>query len=183
MKEKLIMVILVFSLTVNAAAFITIGYFWGKNNRSREAGPSPLSAELSLDQDQRDRMRELRKSFIQETAPVRDELMVKRAELAQLLASAGPERASLDQKIREINELQLKMQMSVMDQLFKEKAFLRPEQQARYADFVSHRLCQDFLPGRKGHRGARGWGMGPRGGREGRWDDERRMHDRMTRDQ
>jgi Spy/CpxP family protein refolding chaperone len=183
MKEKLIMVILVFSLTVNAAALITIGYFWGKNNTGKEAGPPPFGTELSLDQDQRDRMRELRKSFINETAPVRDDLMIKRAELAQLLASAGPERASLEQKIREINELQLKMQIAVMDQLFKEKAFLSPEQQARYADFVSHRLCQDFLPGRKGHRGYRGWGMGPRGGREGGRGDDRRMHDQMKRDQ
>lgn len=41
-------------------------------------------------------MRELRKSFINETAPVRDDLMIKRAELAQLLASADPERASLE---------------------------------------------------------------------------------------
>jgi Spy/CpxP family protein refolding chaperone len=183
MKEKLIMVILVFSLTVNAAALITIGYFWGKNNVGREAGPPPFGAELSLDQDQRDRMRELRKSFINETAPVRDDLMIKRVELAQLLASEGPERASLEQKIREINELQLKMQIAVMDQLFREKAFLSPEQQARYADFVSHRLCQDFLPGRKGHRGNRGWGMGPRGGREGGRGDDRLMHEQMNRNQ
>ena len=85
MKEKLILVILVFSLTVNAAALLTIGYFWGKNNTGREPGPPPFGAELSLDQGQRDRMRELRTSFINETAPFRDDLMIKRAELAQLL--------------------------------------------------------------------------------------------------
>jgi len=74
------------------------------------------------------------------------------------------------------------MQIAVMDQLFKEKTFVSPEQQARYADFVSRRLCQDFLPGRKGHRGNRGWGMGPQGGREGGRGDDRRMHDQMNRD-
>ena len=31
MKEKLIIFILIFSLTVNVAALITMGYFWGKD--------------------------------------------------------------------------------------------------------------------------------------------------------
>lgn len=187
MKEKLMMVVLIFSLTVNAAALITMGYFWGSNYSSREAakeaGPSPFGTELSLDQGQRDRMRELRKSFMDETAPVRDDLMIKRAELANLLTSEGPERSSLEQKLREINELQLRMQIAVIDQMFKEKEFLSPEQQARYADFISHRLCQDFLPGRKGHRGYRGRGMGPQDGRGGGMGEGRRMRDHMTRDQ
>ena len=61
MKEKLITLILVFSLTVNAAALITIGYFWGRNYTGGEAGPPPFGAGLSLDQGQRDRMRERRR--------------------------------------------------------------------------------------------------------------------------
>jgi Spy/CpxP family protein refolding chaperone len=186
MKEKLMMVALIFSLTVNAAAFITTGYFWGRNYTSREAvkdaGPPPFGTEISLDQGQRDRMRELRKSFMNETAPVRDDLMIKRVELARLLSSEGPDRASLEQKLGEINDLQLRMQIGVIDQLFREKAFLSPEQQARYVDFISHRLCQDFLPGRKGHRGHRGRGMGPQDGRGG-MGEGRRMQDHLTGDQ
>lgn len=183
MKEKLITLILVFSLTVNAAALITIGYFWGRNYTGGEAGPPPFGAGLSLDQGQRDRMRELRKSFMDETAPVRDDLMRKRAALAQLLSSEVPDRALLERNLREINELQMEMQIAVMDQLFKEKAFLSPEQQARYADFVSHRLCQDFLPGRKGHRGHGRWGMSPPDGRAGGMGAGRRMRDQKSRDQ
>jgi len=113
------------------------------------------------------------------TAPVRDSLMIKRAELADLLASESPERPSLEQKLREINELQLKMQIAVIDQLFREKEFLTPEQQERYADFMSHRLCQDFIPGGRGHRGHRGRGMGMREGDGMGMGEGRRMRDRI----
>lgn len=184
MKDKLIMVILIFSLTVNAAALITMGYLWGRDYSSKQevkdAGPYPFGTELSLNQGQRDRMRNLRKTFRVETAPVRENLMLKRAELAHLLSSEVPERSSMEQKLREINELQLKMQIAVIDQLFKEKDFLSPQQQERYADFISHRLCQDFLPGRKGHRGYRGRGMGPKDGSYSERGEGRRMEDHMT---
>lgn len=184
MKDKLIMVILIFSLTVNAAALITMGYLWGRDYSSKQevkdAGPPPFGTELSLNQGQRERMRNLRKAFMVETAPVRENLMLKRAELAQLLSSEVPERSSMEQKLREINELQLTMQIAVIDQLFKEKGFLSPQQQERYADFISHRLCQDFLPGRKGHRGHRGRGMGPQDGSYRERGEGRRMQDRMT---
>jgi len=183
MKEKFIMIALIFSLTVNAAALITMGYFWGRDYSSRqavkEAGPPPFGTELALDREQRDRMRELRKTFMAGTAPVRDSLMIKRAELADLLASESPQRPSLEQKLREINELQLKMQIAVIDQLFREKEFLTPEQQERYADFMSHRLCQDFIPGGRGHRGHRGRGMGMREGDGMGMGEGRRMRDRI----
>lgn len=172
MKDKLILVVLIFSLTVNVAALITMGYLWGSNYRSRQelkdAGPPPFGSALSLDQEQRNRMRDLRTAFMAETAPIRDNLMEKRAELARILSSHVPERAPLEQKLREINELQLAMQIAVVDQLLEEKQFLNPQQRERYADFISRQLCRDFMPGRKGRRGHRGR-------REGRW-----MRDTMT---
>jgi len=188
MKEKLMMVTLIFSLTVNAAALITMGYFWGRDYGSRkeavqEAGPPPFGTELSLDQGQRGRMRELRKGFMNETAPVRDSLMIKRAELADLLTAEVPERSSLEGKLREINELQLTMQNAVIDQVFKEKEFLSPQQQKRYADIISHKLCRDVLPGGRGLRGYRERGMGLEEGRRGGRGEGRRIREQMMHDQ
>lgn len=168
MKEKLMMVALIFSLTVNAAVLLTMGYFWGRNQSGRHSSenavPRPMSAELSLDREQRERMRALREAFMVETAPVRENLRVKRTELATLLSAEEPERFAAEQKLREINDLQLQMQIAVIDQLFKEKQFLSPEQRERYADFISRNLCRDFLTGRKGYGGHRGRGMGRREG-------------------
>ena len=183
MKEKLILVILIFSLTVNAAALITMGYFWGREYGSRKAAQqegktAPFNSELSLDSGQRGRMRDLRKSFMNETAPIRHTLTLKRAELASLLASAGTDRASLEQKLREINDLQLKMQTAVIDQLLKERESLTPEQQRRYADIISSRLCQDPLRGGRGPRGYRGRGMmGREEGNRGGMGEGRRLRE------
>lgn len=189
MKEKLVLVILIFSLTVNAAALITMGYFWGRDYGSRKAaqqdgGTVPFSTELSLDRGQRGRMHDLRKAFMNETAPVRNTLSIKRAELAHLLASEGTDRSSREQKLREINDLQFQMQTAVIDQLLKEKEFLTPEQQKRYADIISHKLCQDPLQGRRGPGGYRGRGMmGREEGSAGGRREGRRMRDYMMHDE
>lgn len=184
MKEKLVMVVLIFSLTVNAAALITMGYFWGREygggqGDKKEEGSASFSRELSLDRGQRGRMRDTRRAFIQETSPVRHALATKRAELASLLASDATDRISLEQKLREINDLQFQMQIAVINQLRREKEFLTPEQQQRYVDIITHRLCQDPMGAGRGPRGYRGGGMGRKGGVRGAMEESETAREPM----
>jgi len=162
MKEKLIIFLLIFSLTINVAALITMGYFWGRGEGGGEAvfrrsGESPrLGSRLSLDKVQQRKMRGMRGSLFEGIKPVRDELEAKREDLVNLLTTKEPDRIVIDQKIGEINSLQSQIQHAVIDTLLREKEFLNPMQQKEYFDVISRRLCQNrFFMGR-----GRGQGMG-----------------------
>jgi len=172
MKEKLIIFLLVFSLTVNVAALITMGYLWGRDYRGGETAfrrgePLHLGRELSLDNGQRGKMLGLRRSLLRGIDPIRDELMTKREELVNLLTENEPDRSTIDKKLSEINGFQSQIQHTVIDHLIREKEFLNPRQQKQYFDFISKRLCRNrFLM-----RGGQGRGMGMRDGRgRGRGD-------------
>ena len=168
MKEKLIIFLLIFSLTVNVAALITMGYFWGRGERSREAvfrgrdKPPLLRGELSLDEIQQRKMRGMRGSLFEEIKPVRDEMEAKREDLVNLLTTEEPDLRAIDQKIGEINVLQSQVQHAVIDTLLREKDFLDPKQPEQYFDVISRRLCPNrFFMGRGRGRGIeRGDGSG-----------------------
>lgn len=167
MKEKLIIFLLIFSLTVNVAALITMGFLWGKGERSRETvsrsmSESPrLGSRLSLDKRQWGKMHSMRESLMKEIKPVRDELESKREDLVNLLILEEPDRSAIDEKIVEIDALQSQIQRAVIDNLLREKGFLNPEQQKQYFDVISRRLCPNrFFMGR-----GRGRGMGRGDGR------------------
>lgn len=162
MKEKLIIFLLIFSLTINVAALVTMGYFWGRGEGGGEAvfersGESPrLGSRLSLDKVQQRKMRGMRGSLFEGIKPVRDELEAKREDLVNLLTIEDPDRIVIDQKIGEINVLQSQIQHAVIDSLLREKEFLNPMQQKEYFDVISRRLCPNrFFMGR-----GRGRGMG-----------------------
>jgi Spy/CpxP family protein refolding chaperone len=183
MKEKLIIFSLIFSLTINVAALITMGYFWGKDYTSKKEistadGSSPLISGLSLDTRQRGKMQKLRQSFQEETSPMRNSLITKREELVTLLNAEKLDRSAIGQKLKEINEVQYQIQEAVVDNLLEEKTYLNPRQQKRYGEFICSELCQgrcSMEPSsgcrcgtERGKGRGRGMGMG-RGEGQGRW--------------
>jgi len=170
MKERLITFMFVFSLTVNVAALVTMGYFWGKYDgegksflRGDEIPPPPsppLISELSLDKEQRGKMRTVRRSFLNEIDPIRNELTTKRESLVNLLTAQEPDRNAIDQKLSEINTLQSKIQYAVVNNLLREKDFLNPTQQEQYFNCICNKLCPNCLGMGKGRRGPGMPGMG-----------------------
>jgi len=182
MKERLIIFLLIFSLTVNVAALVTMGYYWGRYDSNGipllkgDETPSPrLIRELSLDKEQRGKMRDMRRSLLNEIDPIRNELNTKREDLVDLLTTAEPDRSALDQKLSEINTLQSRIQYAAVDNLIREKEFLNPSQQEQYFNFISKRLCRSQMPMGRGAKSFRtprtmrgqepGAGMGYDGGR------------------
>jgi Spy/CpxP family protein refolding chaperone len=177
MREKLIIFLLVFSLTVNVAVLVTMGYFWGKYDGEGKSflrgdefpppPPPPLISELSLDKEQRGKMRTVRRSFFNEIAPIRSELTTRRESLVNLLTAKKPDRNTIDQKLSEINALQSKIQYAVINNLLREKDFLTPKQQEQYFNCICNKLCPNCLRMEKGRRGPGMPGMG-RGRGKGR---------------
>jgi Spy/CpxP family protein refolding chaperone len=177
MKEKFIVFLLIFSLTVNVVALITTGYIWGKSETPvepvfRGGKPPSLVSELPLDNGQRRKMHDLRRSLVEEIFPIRDGLMTKREELVGLLTVETPDLSAIDKKLSEINGLQSKTQHAVIDHLLKEKEFLSPSQQKKYFNLICNRLCPGRCAMGRGPRGRSGRGMGSgrrQGGRMG-WE-------------
>ena len=162
MKEKLIIFLLIFSLTVNVAALVTMGYFWEKYERRGappfrgDEIPTPsLTSELSLDNEQQGKMRGIRRSFLNEINPIRNELSTKRENLVNLLTAEEPDRSAIDQKLSEINTLQSKIQNAVVDNLLREKDFLNPRQQEQYFNCICGRLCPNCLRSGRGAKSFR----------------------------
>jgi len=176
MKERLIIFLLVFSLTVNVAVLVTMGYFWGRYDRKGKSflrrdeipppPPPPLISELSLDKEQRGKMRTVRKSFFNEIDPIRKELHAKRGDMVNLLNSAKPDRSAINNKLSEINSLQARIQSAVIENLLKEKDFLNPGQQEQYLNSICSKLCPNCLRMGRGRRGPGMPGIGRGKGRD-----------------
>ena len=89
------------------------------------------------------------------------------------------DRSAVEQKLKEINEVQYQIQEAVIDNLLEEKTYLNPRQQKRYGEFICSELCQGRCSMEQGSGSCRyskengkrrGQGMGMRRGEgRGRW--------------
>lgn len=69
-----------------------------------------LVSELALTGEQQDQLNDLQQAYGQDTEPVRNELMGKRAELRSLWQAAEPDRSQIEAKQGEIFSLQKQLQ-------------------------------------------------------------------------
>ncbi len=107
----------------------------------------------------------VRRSFLNEIDPIRNELTTNRESLVNLLTAKEPDRNAIDQKLSEINALQSKIQYAVINNLLREKDFLNPKQQEQYFNCICNKLCPNCLRMEKGRRGPGMPGMGRGKGR------------------
>lgn len=155
MNNTWLKIILIFSLAINGAVLVAVGYpfarqYWGNRNKPfvqqdipfKDVPPQVLQSRLEF----RNRLR-------QERMRVRDE----RNQLAELLMAEPPDIEKIKNKIQSIAVLQGKIQQAVVDQILKETAAMTPEQRRLYLSNIQGRMCQGQC------------GKGPRfGGRRGR---------------
>ncbi|MFQ6091566.1 MAG: Spy/CpxP family protein refolding chaperone [bacterium] len=154
MRSKWLILALVFSVAVNGAALVTIGYQWW---RSRQPARPPielrreiLRRQLNLTEDQFRRVRDAQGQVAEEMEAMRKSLRAKRAELVRLLREPDPDRAEIDARLREIATLQADLERRVVDNLLKLKGVLTPEQREKLLSIIDHHLMG---PGRRGRRG------------------------------
>ena len=163
MKEKLLILALIFSLGINIGIFGSIGYkrLKGKSEErhSREAEHSPmrfLAKELGLSESQTKEIEALRKSLEPKMEEIREELREKKAQLVYLLKESKPDLEKINIQLSEIESLQTKLQKLVIRHLLQEKNILTPEQQDKFFSIISKRLFhgerhqeEGLLPGTK----------------------------------
>ena len=115
-------------------------------------GMNPAVASgLNLTEDQKVQIESRREAFMEETAPLRSELLTKREELRQLWAAANPDQGRITAKQQEVQEVQSRIQEKAIQYRLDCRQVLTPEQQGQLTTLASSR----------GGRGAgRGCGMG-----------------------
>ena len=108
-----------------------------------------MMGAMNLTPDQAGKLFDLRQKFMNDTADVRKQMMVKHAELAALQKAEKPDQAAITAKQKEVNALR--------DQMQEKRTALQLE-----ARKIAPELAKCFGPGMGGGMG-HGRGMGPGG--------------------
>ena len=163
MNMKRISVISAFVLVIASATLVMAGprgngKWWGGGWCSAQFDLAPLN----LTEEQAEKIRALRESCLKEIAPIRSELVSKRAELRLLWMQTklDPDKIRATQK--EVKDLMGQMQQKHTDCRLAFRSILTPEQ-------TSMLLAQGFGKGRGHAWGGRHWGRGSGRGSGCRW--------------
>lgn len=156
MKKKIAIFTIVLLLVINLSAFVTMAY----NRLSYKKCPMAtegeatgvyLCQELSLNENQIEKVKSIRRDFSERSTAITEPLQKKRAELVILLALENPNMSQIDVTAAAIDSLQSELHRQVIKYLLKEKKVFSPEQQQKFFSMISERLnCTGIHHGNQG---------------------------------
>jgi Spy/CpxP family protein refolding chaperone len=138
MKNKLLILFLVFLTIINIAALTTIAYHRFHPQRSFHPGDRPetpgsfIKRELGLNEEQAKEFESQAKRFEEEIKPIRDSLEAKRIDLMNEIMAEKPSPDKLSQLSEEIGALHVKLEKRTSMHLLQGKSLLTPEQQKKF---------------------------------------------------
>jgi Spy/CpxP family protein refolding chaperone len=107
-------------------------------NKGRGAGVGPegrqpacVQTMPNLTSEQSAKLTELRTQRDQEAAPIRNEMIAKRAELRNLWLQSNPDEAAIKAKHQELNDLRVKLQDTITKYRLEVSKVLTPEQRVQ----------------------------------------------------
>jgi len=122
---------------IPAAASVAAVYWQLKRRRSRRLtmqGYLDLIPDLS--EEQRRQVQEIRRVFLPRVATIRQNLYLKRAELADLLFTASPDRQKIFEVADQILHHQSELEHEVIDHILEERQILTPAQERRFYTII-----------------------------------------------
>lgn len=166
MKRNWLIYILVCSMLLNMGIIASFAY-WGQGSPpgldlKHPASPLPFrefTRSLNLEPEQRQIIRGLMPEHQQRIGELRVGLVQRRQELFEILQAGEPSWFAIQDKIREISDLQGKLEIEMVQFSLRFRNCLKPEQKIAFMEFMEHHL----LAG----QGGKGRGHGP-GGPPGR---------------
>jgi Spy/CpxP family protein refolding chaperone len=164
------MMFAILGIALLATSGLALAQGWGRGT-GMGSGPGggmgfgPCAANLNLTAEQIKQMQVLREQHFTETAPQRETLFAKNAELRSLWARKDSKPEDIMSKQNEVNDLRGKLQALATQHRLQAREILTPEQQTQLQSCLSD--TGNFGPG-SGKRGGgmgpgRGMGMGPGG--------------------
>ena len=173
MKRNWLIYILVCSIGLNMGTIASFAY-WRHGGQpgvdlKHQASPLPfgkLTRSLSLRPEQHQIIRGLLPSHQQKIGELRLGLAQQRQELFEMLQAEEPSLSAMQDKIKEISDLQGKLEMKIVQFFLGFRNCLKPEQKITFMEFMEHHLLagQDGKGRAQGPRGPRGRSGGESGG-------------------
>ena len=167
MKRNWLLYLVIFSLALNFGTIATLVYlrYQDKAQRLSQEIPPPMAMRalwgtLNLDQAQRQAVRGLFPEHRAKVTELRGELYQKRRELFDLIKGEAPAMTPLQAKVREISDLQGKLEEELVRFLLEFKKRLKPEQHAAFLNQMQTRWDK-VLGGPCGPLDGRGPRRGP----------------------
>ena len=146
MKRNWLLYLVIFSLALNFGTIATLVYlrYQDKAQRLSQEIPPPMAMRalwgtLNLDQAQRQAVRGLFPEHRAKVMELRGELSQKRRELFDLIKGEAPAMTPVQAKVREISDLQGKLEEELVRFLLEFKKRLKPEQHAAFLDQMQTR--------------------------------------------
>ena len=150
MKNKLLILGLIFSVAINIAVLSTIAYHrWGGRRGEgysqiiKQHQKNFLSRKLNFSQPQTEQMESLKQSLANNMKKINIPLYEKRTQLVNLLIEPEQDREKINLKLKEIASLQADLQKLTIDYLLKQKALLSPEQQEEFGSLIEERFYRE----------------------------------------
>lgn len=173
MRNKWIIILLIFSLAVNMAALATMAVQWSKRPERRGPLSRPpfsenhremLRRKLDLSDDQYRKVGQAHDQFAEGMDSLQAALRGKREELFRQLDTQEPDRGQIEALLGEIAVLQADQERMVVDNLLTMREVLTPEQREKLHSLLGRRFGEPR--GRFGPRGRQGE-------RPGDWQEHR----------
>ena len=119
------------------AASVAAVYWHLKRRRSRRLNiQGYLDLIPDLSEEQRRQVQEIRRVFLPKVAKIRQQLYLKRAELADLLFTESPDRQKIFAVADEILHHQSELEREVIDHILEERQILTPAQERRFYTII-----------------------------------------------
>ncbi len=107
---------------------------------------------ITLTEEQKRQVEDIRKDFLPKVAGIRQSLRDKRLKLNDLLFAEAPDKKLIAEKSNEISALQAKLEQEVIDHILQEKNLLNSEQKIEFYRVIRN----EFEKGGLGVHGERG---------------------------
>jgi Spy/CpxP family protein refolding chaperone len=118
--------------SVLAAVYITLS-----KHRERKAGiKGYLDLIPDLTEEQRARLREIRTVFLPRVEGIRQDMRLKRSELAELLFEEPSDKTRIDEVAQSIIGRQSELEHEVIEHILEEKDLLTPSQKRKFYDII-----------------------------------------------
>lgn len=146
MKKRVMLLVLTLVLVLGITQVASAaGWGMGGGRALDSSTWTPLAQKLNLTDDQAQKLKDLDKSCYEATKDLRARLQDAMFELRQMGFDKNPDKAAVDAKIKEINDLRAQLQQITQQNREKMQSILTPEQQSQMKNWRGH----------GGHRGCR----------------------------
>jgi Spy/CpxP family protein refolding chaperone len=105
-----------------------------------DRGRREFMAKLDLNDKQKTDIAGLRAEMQKSMVGIQSKIKIARIDLRTLVASDAPDKASIESKLREINDLQFQGKKLMVDHVFAVSALLTPEQRKTFKSQMMMRL-------------------------------------------